>query len=804
MGDLLREVRLAARSLAASPGFTFVAILSLALGIGVNTAIFSLVDAVLLRPLPYREPERLVVLWEQNAPRHREKNVISPANFLDWKARNDVFEDMALSTWTLRTFLSRGEPEQLAGRQITPNLLPLLGVAPALGRGFRMEDAVRSSAPTPVLIAWGLWQRRFGGDRSIVGRTIRTGDGLCVVVGVMPSGFRPLGTEEFWEPFVFDGQPQEKSGRFALGWGRLKTGVSVESAQAAMSAIARALEAQHPEFDTGWTVQVVPLQQEVVGDSRTTLILLLATVSLVLLIACANLASLVLSRAAGRSREIAIRLALGASRVQVARHALVESVVLSLTGGLAGIFAAQWALDLLVARAAAEIPRIEEVALDGRAVAFAFGIAVAAGVAFGLVPFAGRSAEDAASALRGGSRATAGGRAMRLRAFLAAGQIALAMVLTVGTFLLVRSLSNLRGVEPGFRTERVLTFRVILPERYAGDKGARFFEELVQRIRSLPGVASAAAGSSVPLGGIDVGTSFRVVGRPEPPAGRKPVADVRRIDEAFFSTLDIPLVRGRTVTSGDRAGTPMVAVVNRALVRAVFAPASQEPIGARLDVNFSALPVPVEIVGVAGDVRARGLDEDVRPTVYVSYRQSPATMMTIAVRGENALPPIAPIREILRQLDPEIAADRIASLDGLLNASLEGRRFPMYFLAPFSVTALLLAAVGVYGILSLAVAQRQREIGIRIALGAQSRDVVRLVLSRAARVVVLGGAAGGVLALAGARAIRSLLFGISPGDPLTLAAAAVTVVAAALLAGYLPARRAANADPVTALRQEGA
>jgi len=802
--ELPREIRLAVRSLAASPGFTIVAILSLALGIGANTAIFSLVDAVLLRPLPYGEPDRLVLLFENNIPRHREKNVISPGNFLDWKSRNTVFEDMALSSWTLRTILSGGEPEQLAGRMVTPNLFALLGASPALGRGFRTEDAVKSGAPTPVVISWGLWQRRFGGERSAVGRAIRTGDGLCVVAGVMPKGFRPLGSEEYWEPFVFDGQPRENTGRYALGWGRLKRGVSAESAQASMSAIARALEAQYPDFDAGWTVQVVGLQQEVVGQSRTTLLLLLSTVGLVLLIACANLASLVLSRAAGRGREVAIRLALGASRAQVARHALVESVVLSLAGGAAGVFAARWALDLLVARAASEIPRIEEVALNGRAVGFAFVIALAAGIVFGLVPFAGRSPDDAASALRGGARSTAGGTAVRLRGFLAAGQVALAMVLTVGTFLLVRSLSNLRGVEPGFESARVLTFRVILPDRYSGEKAPRFFEELTQRVRSLPGVASVAAGSSVPLGGMDVATSFRVVGRPAPPAGQKPTADVRRVDEAYFRALGIPLSRGRSLSQTDRAGSPPVAVVNRALVHAVFPSSSEDPIGARLDVNFSPLPGPVEIVGVVGDVRARGLDEDARPTIYVSPRQSPSTMMTVAVRGTAALPRMAPIREVLRGLDPEIAPDRIAALDDLLKESLGGRRFPMYFLAPFSVTALLLAAVGVYGILSLAVAQRFREIGIRMALGAQSRDVIRLVVAGAARVVAIGGLAGAVLALAGARAIRSLLFGVAPGDPATVAAAAATVLAAALLAAWIPARRAAKADPVVALRQEGA
>ncbi len=799
-----RDVRLALRSLSRSPGFAAVAVLSLALGIGANTAIFSLVDAVLIRPLAYRQPDRLVVLWEANASRHSERNVVNPGNFLEWKRRNTVFAGMALSTWAGRTLVGPGGSERVTGRAVTAGLFDVLGAAPALGRGFRPEEEVQAPT-TPLLLSWDLWQRRFGGDASILGRILRTSDGPCQVVGVMPRSFRPLGSEEYWEPFPMTANARVHRGRYAVGWARLKPGVSLAAARAEMAGIARHLAAEYPGFDTGWTVQVVPLQQDVVGGSRTLLLLLFATVSLVLLIACANLGSLVLSRAAGREREVAIRLALGASRARIVRQAVTESLVLAFAGGIAGLAAARWGLDLLVARAGDEIPRLGEVALNGRAVAFGLLLSTIVGILFGLFPLRriGRAGGIFGGAIHGGgTRTTARGGIVALRGILAAGQIAVAVVLTSGTGLLVASMANLKSVEPGFSSAGVTTFRVILPNRYQeGDRAPRFFDEMAGRLRRLPGVRSAAAGSSVPLGGADVGTTYSVAGRPAPAPGEAPTADIKRIDAQFLATLRIPLLQGRGLSASDGPAAPTVALVNRALARQTFGDAS--PIGERLEISFQPLRGPAEIVGVVGDVRGSGIDEPARPTVYLTDRQSATTMMTLAVRMDPGVsPPLSAIRQIAASLEPDAAPDRFSTLDSLVASSLGGRRFPMFFLAPFSLTALLLSAVGVYGVLSLAVRQRVREIGVRIALGAQARDVMTLVLGRVARLAVAGAAAGLVVSLLAARAMRSLLYGIAPNDPPTIAMAVALVLAVALLASILPTSRAVRIDPMTALREE--
>jgi putative ABC transport system permease protein len=808
VSELLRDVRLALRSLRASPGFTLVAVGSLALGIGVNTGIFSLVDGVLFRPLPYREPDRLVVLWEKHDLRQKIKNVVSPANFLEWKRRNTAFEDMALSYRTTRTFTGADAPERLRGRAVTANFFALFGAAPALGRGFTPEEERLSgegARATPVVLSWDLWKTRFGGDASAIGRSVRSDDGVAVIVGVMPREFRALGSEEYWEPVSLTGYALEFKGRYAVGWARLKRSVSVDDARRSLDAIARTLAAEHPDFDAGWTVQAVPLREEVVGDARSTLLVLFGTVTLVLLIACANLASLVLSRAAGREREVTIRLALGASRGRIARQAVTESLLLAFAGAAAGLVAARWSLDALVARAGDAIPRLSEVSVNVRAIAYSAAVATVVGIAFGLAPLYWRRSNDVAGALRGGgSRTTADRPTMALRGGLATVQIALSLVLVAGTGLLVRTMANLNHVELGFDPANVTTFRVILPDRYAGQKAPPFFEELVARLNALPGVTSAAAGSGMPFGGPDVGTTFSVDGRPEPPKGQKPVADIRRIDASYLATLKIPLLRGRALSERDREGTVPSALVDQSLAHQLFGDA--DPVGQRLAVDYAPPRGPVEIVGVVGDVRSAGLDEEPRPTVYLEQRQSPPTMMTIAVRsgvlGAPALPVIPAARRILADLDPDVAIDRVATLESFVSDSIGGRRLPMYFLVPFSTLALLLAAVGICGVLSLGVRQRMREIGIRIALGAAPRDVLRMVLGHAARIALTGAAGGALGALLTAGAMRSLLYGVAPSDPVTLAAAVLLVLAVALTASLLPARRAVATDPIAALRQE--
>ncbi|MEP7132876.1 MAG: ABC transporter permease [Acidobacteriota bacterium] len=797
----MHDIRLALRALSKSPGFTAVAVVSLALGIGANTAIFSLVNTVLLRPLPYAEPDRIAIIWENNFPRHRERNVVNPANWLEWKGRNDVFSDIALSSCSALTLTGGGAPERIVGRAVTASLFPVLGVRPAIGRAFTPAEeaaaAVRGAA-TPVILSDGLWRRRFGADPRILGQPIATADGRAVVVGVLPRRFRPLGTEEYWEPFPFTERARSFSGRYAVGWGRLKNGVTFERAQAALSTVARGLEQEHPDFDTGWGVQVIPLAKDVVGSSRFLLLILFSTVTLVLAMACANVASLVLSRAAGRRREFAIRIALGASRARLARHAMTETLLLSLAGGAAGIGVAVSGLKVLVAAAGDAIPRLEEVTLDGRTLAFALSVSCVVGALLGLAGWWRRD-RDLAGELRGeGTRSTSDARSLHVRAALAGAQIATAVVLLAGTGLLVRSIKNLRSVDPGIDPTGVLTFQVDMPPRYdTPEKQSAFLDQLSSGIGSLPGVRSVGIGSSVPFGNTDTATRFTADGLPDPPAGEEPVAEVRRIDARYLATLNIPLVAGRGLTDADRPGAPSVVLVNRTLARQIL---GGNGVGRRLTVRYE--PASVEIVGVVGDVRLGGLDADVRPAIYYPVRQTSSGAMTVAVRASHGAALLPAIRSELRRIDPDVPMDRIADLDRMMTDSLGPRRFPMYFLAPFSATALLLAAVGVYGVISLAVSQRRREIGVRIALGAAPSDVLRLVLSRAFLLAALGAVAGTAVALVATRAMRTLLFRVAPGDPVALAAGALIVVSIALLAAWLPARRATRTDPMTALKQE--
>ena len=778
------------------------AIVSLALGIGANTAIFSLVNTVLLRPLPYGEPDSIAIVWERNFPRHRDRNVINPANWLEWKSRNDVFSDMALSTGAALTLTGPGGPERIVGRAVTASLFPVLAVRPAIGRPFTPGEESAASlpgSPTPLILSDGLWRRRFGADPGILGRFLETSDGRAVVVGVLPRRFRALGTEEYWEPFRFTERARRYSGRYAVGWGRLKPGVTFERAQSVLSMIARGLEREHPEFDTGWGVQVISLSEDVVGASRFLLIVLFSTVTLVLAMACANVASLVLSRAAGRRREVAIRLALGASRGRIARQAMTETLLLSLAGGAAGIAVAFSSLKVIVAAAGDAIPRLEEVTLDLRTLGFALAVSCVVGIVLGLAGWRRRG--DLSSELRGGgSRSTAEGRSLALRAGLAAAQIATAVVLLAGTGLLVRSLGNLRAVDPGLDPTGVLTLRVDLPLRYdTTEKQAAFFETLSGRVASLPGVASVGVGSSVPFGNTDTATSFFAEGQPEPRAGEAPVAEVRRIDPRYLSTLGVPLLRGRGLAATDRPGTPPVVLVNRTLARQIFG--VDDCVGRRLSIRYE--PSSVEIAGVVGDVRLGGLDADVRPAIFYPVQQTSGLSMAVAVRTSGrGGSVIATLREELRRMDPEVPIGGVADLEKLITASLGPRRFPMYFLAPFSVIALLLAGVGVYGVISLAVRQRRREIGVRIALGAAPRDVLGLVLSRAFRLAAAGALAGIGAAFFATRAMRTLLFQVAPDDPVSVGAGAAVVVAVALLAAWLPARRATRTDPITALRQE--
>jgi putative ABC transport system permease protein len=804
MEALLQDIRYALRRLAHSPGFTLASIVTLALGLGATTAIFSVVDAVLLRPLTFQDPSRLVVVWERFAARAQETNVVNPANYLDWRDRATSFSDLAALAWSQQTFTG-DVPELVQGRSVTPNFFRTLGLAPLFGRVFTPAEALPGGPPV-IVLSYGLWRRRFGGDSAIVGRPVPVAGGSAVVLGVMPPALRPMpwGTEEYWEPFRLNESDRIRSGRYAMVVGRLKPGVTVARAQAEMDVITRGLQQEYPNFDTGWTANVVSLTDQVVGSARRALLVVLGAVTLVLLIAAANVGNLVLVRAEARQREIALRAALGASRLRIVRQWVVESSLVSLAGGAAGVMLARWGVDLLVAVAPPYVPRLAEISVDVRVLAVAAAVSLAVGIGAGLPAALGVTAHDLASGLHAGSGRTTGDRIARLwRDGLVVAQVSLALVLLSGAGLLVRSLQRLSAIEPGFEPAHVTSMAVNLPQGTYGD-GARqttFYQQLTDRIRVLPGVSEVGAISLVPLVPQAAATRFTIVGRPAPKPGEWTSADIRIVEPGYFAAMRIPVARGRTFTAADRADAPPVVVVNEAMARQFWP--GDDPIGARLQVNWNDATAHPEIVGVVGDVRTSALDADMRPMIYYVQAQEPTGYLTMVVRhGGDPAALASAVRNAVRDLDRDVPLTDVATMSTLLTRSMADRRYPMLLLSGFAVLALVLAVVGLYGLLSYVVSRRSREIGVRMALGADRSAVLRMVLRDGVRLTLAGiviGAAGGVLA---ARALGRLLYGVGPTDPLTFVAVAGLLAVVALVASYLPARRATRVDPVVALRTE--
>jgi putative ABC transport system permease protein len=802
MRTLLQDLRFGWRTLWRRPGFTAVAVLTLALGIGANTAIFSVVNAVLLRPLPYEGSEWLVVLTEES--RQNPSMFISYPNFLDWKERSRSFE--ALAVHRQQAFILTGgeEPERLDGRQVSADFFNVFGVRPELGRAFLGEEDRPGGRPVAVL-SHGLWERRFGGGPGVVGGTITLDGRPFTVVGVLPEGFRAAGEADVFVPFgQWSGQPgwmnrDVRPGGRAVG--RLKTGTSIESARAEMRAITAGLEAQHPRTNTGVGVRLVPLYESVVGDTRPALLMLLGAVALLLLIACANIANLLLARAASRRQEFAVRAALGASRWRLARQLLTESVVLALLGGGLGLLLALWGVDLLSASGAGNLPRATEIGVDARVVAFTALVTLLTGVAFGLVPALQNSAAVPGSALKAAGRGASASGGRRLSGALIIAETALALVLLVGAGLLVKSFARLQEVDPGFDHENVLTMRVPLPRaRYAKDEQvAEFYRALLERVRSLPGVESAAVANELPFTGRGWPVEVEAADRPVPPAGQSPVADWGIVSPEYFRTMGIPLIRGRALAESDTAAARRVVVVDEEVARH-FWPGG-EAVGQRLRVVG---PDPFEVVGVARRVRNYGLDADSRMRVYVPAAQTPMHMMNLAVRasGPDAEGLAKAVAGEVRALDSGQPVYGVRTMERIVSESLAPRRFNMALVALFAAGALLLASIGIYGVIAYTVARRTREIGIRVALGARRGDVLRLVLGQGMRPALAGVGLGLAASLALTRLMSSLLYGVSATDPVTFAAVSGLLVVVALLACYFPARRATKVDPAVALRYE--
>ncbi len=813
---MFKEIQYAARALLKRPGFSLIAIMTLALGIGANTAIFSVVNATLLRPLPFKDPDRVVIIWGvlPKIPGATLPN--SSANFLELKAHSQTFEHLAaFRSWSWQS-TSGGEPELLSGARVSADFFEAVGAGPVLGRVFTPEEDLPNRAPVAI-ISYGLWQRQFGGQADVIGKTIMLTGQNALIVGVMPEGFRfPGGANlipglqfalqnDVWMPLAFTEEDRQRHGNLNLAViGRLKPGVSPLQGETEL----RAIQQNLPLGTIGFTLSAVPLHQQMVGNIRKPLLVLLATVALVLLIACANIANLLLARATSRQKEIAIRAALGAARRRIVGQLLTESLLLSLIGGAIGLLLAVWGNSLLMSLIPREVPRIHDAGLDARILLFTFAISVVTGVIFGLVPALQASRFDLNRSLKEGGRdSSAGVGQNRLRSLLVVSEVAIALVLLIGAALLMNSFVRLLDVKPGFNPEHVLTLDLQLadlpPSRYESkDEQVKFFGELFARLRSLPGVENAGGVLSLPLSGASESTEIILedqAAQAATPAGQRPEADYTIVSPTYFATLQIPLLQGRQLTEQDKSGAPLVIVINDILAARLWP--GQDPVGKRLRVGFEK--EQREVIGVVGSIKQAALDAQARPAMYMPHAQSPTNRLTLLVRttGEP-LAMAAAVREQVRAIDSDVPVTHVQTMETVLGASVAQPRFSMLLVGLFAGLALVLSTVGIYGVMAYSVSRRAHEIGVRMALGAGAGQVLKLVLKDGMSLAFAGIAVGLLGAFGLTRLMASLLFGISPKDPLTFASVAAFLALVALIACYIPARRATKVDPLIALRSE--
>jgi putative ABC transport system permease protein len=810
METLWQDLRLGARSLFKQPAFTIVAVIALALGIGANTAIFSVVNAVLLRALPYRDADRVVTVWEHNRTRGNTQNVINMGNFFDWKEQNRVFEDMAAFFDQTANLTSDGEPEAIPSQIATPSLFNILGANPILGRTFNPDDG-KPGGPRVVVLSFGLWQRRFGGDPAIVGRKLILNGNEATVIGVMPADFTwhvKAGSmtrkmAEMWSPWQVEERTRERRGRFAIAVARLKPGVTPEQAQAEMNFLGSQLERQY-DFNRNWGVTVVPLRKQFTGEIRLALLVLLGAVGMVLLIACTNVANLLLVRAAGRQREVAVRAALGASRGRIIRQLLTESLLLAGLGGMAGLSLAWWGTELLVSLAPPELLNLPQVEINFVVLGFTLVLSLLTGIVFGLLPAFEATRLNLHESLKEGGRNIGGStRTHRLRNALVVGEVALALMLLIGAGLLIRSFARLQGVDPGFNAHNLLTMRVGLPgSKYDNDrKRIDFFRQAVAEMQRLPGVESAGAVSFLPFAAPHAGTLVEIEGRPKLPPGQGLGTGVMVTDLNYFRTMQIPLKRGRLFTDQEATEMRHVVVINETFAQKNFP--GEDPLGKRVVIYMKDDNQPCEIIGIVGDSKHMNLDAEVRPMSYWPHPELTYSGMTFVIRTRADAASIASAaRNVIRMLDPEQPVADVRTMESLIGTSIARARFNTLLLTIFAVVALLLASVGIYGVMAYSVAQRTHEIGVRMALGARTGDVLRLVLRRGMTLAFGGVAIGVTASLALTQLMKTLLFDVSTTDPLTFAGIPLLLASVALLACLIPARRAAKVDPMAALRYE--
>jgi putative ABC transport system permease protein len=810
METLLKDIRYAVRGLVKRPGFMVIALITLALGIGANTAIFSVVNAVLLRPLPFRDPELLVIVWEDAAFAGFPQNTPAPANYVDWKNQNQSFSDMAATAEASFNITGDGEPERVTAYPVTANFFPVLGVQPLLGRGFLPEED-RPGGNKVVVLSYKLWQTRYGGDRQILNRDIQLNGEKHTVVGVMPASFEFLDSSvRLWVPLALDQEElANRGGHYLNVVARLKPGVALSQAQADMNAIMRRIATDHPgdTFDGKLGAVVMPMRDQLVGNARSSLVVLLVAVAFVLLIACANVAGLLLARAVGRRREIALRMALGAGRTRVVRQLLTESLLLSLAAGVLGTFLAYWSFTFLQGLVPAEMALSASLKIDTRILLFTILISIVTGIIFGLVPALQAAGIDLNEALKQSStRMTSTGR---LRSSMIVFEVALSLVLLIGAGLLIQTLFQIFGQYSVLEPEKILTMRTVLPrEKYKEPQQRNnFYRQVLERVEHLPGVVSAGYTTSVPLMWKGGTSGFYPEGIKAPIPGMAYDANHRVVSADYLKTMNVPLRAGRYFDGGDNEQSMPVVIINETMARQYWP--GENALGRRLKIGDPDEPGKQwkQIVGIVADVRQMGLDEPVKAEMYMPYQQVTdwpwfvPRDLAIRTSGDTSNL-VGSVRQIIREVDPDQPVSNVATMAELLGEEASQRRMGMIMLVSFAALALLLASLGIYGVLAYFVTQHTNEIGVRLALGASTRNILFLVLRKGMGLTLLGVIIGVAAALGLTRLMSSLLFGVKAVDPLTFVTVPLLLAGVALLACYLPARRATKVDPLVALRYE--
>ena len=817
MESFWQDMRYGARVLLKSPGFTLVAVLTLALGIGANTAIFSVLNFVLLRPLEYSNPDQLVMVWERNLKKGFSESPTSFGNFIDFR---DSVKSIELAAFTDANFNVMGgdQPERVAGLRVSANLFSVLGTNPMHGRWFAPQED-KPGAGHVLILSYGLWQRSFGGNPNLVNQAVQLNSQSYTVVGIMPPNFkfppsfsaRNSGTEEtlinadLWVPLTTDDVPLVRDIRNLKMIGRLKPGVTPQQAQAEINAIASRLDKDYPDVNAGIESHVIPLREQVTGDISLALWVLTAAVGLVLLIACANVANLLLAKATSRQKEIAIRAAIGATRLRILRQLLTESVLLGVLGGLFGLLFAIIGARTLIAFATVNIPRLKDFGFDPKVLLFTLVISLITSLVFGLAPGVAASKPNLNEALKEGGRSSSGGAARnKLRSALVVLELALAVVLVTASGLMFRSFLRLQGVNPGFNPANVLTLEIELPEAtYKADQQQRLFQQqLLQKIRTIPGVVNAATVDNLPFSGNAFNSSFTIEGRPIPPVTERPRAYYRVVSPDYFSTMGIQVNRGNQFTDRDTADVPGIAIINDVAARKFWP--GEEPLGKKIKRGRPESKNPwVTIVGIVGSGNQNSLREIAQPEIYTPYLQNASRTFTLVTR--TSVDPrtlAASIRKEVWATDKDLPVSNMKLMNELISNSVAQPRFYVILLSVFAGLALVLAAVGVYGVMSYSVTLRTRDIGIRMALGARPADIFKHIVGQALLLALIGLGIGIVLAITSTRVMSSLLYGINATDPLTLVATSLMLLAVALLASYVPARRATKVDPMVALRYE--